>query len=177
MNKKVLVLLGLIAAIIILLVFHFYYSKGPGKTQEPAKKSVTAPESKEKPGPAAPAAPVPQAQPQPTSPPPVAPPEKPVTKPEPVPPVPPETALPPLEPKEAYAVLAGSYRNYVDALKLLEKLQKQGKEVFIRRDKDKYQVWVGPFSTSKEAKETAKFLQGKTKVSPKIEKITIPVPK
>ena len=177
MNKKVLVLLGLIAAIIILLVFHFFFSgsptsKGPGQPQEPAKKSVTAPESKEKPGPTAPAAPAPQAQPQPTPPP-----EKPVTKPEPAPPTPPETALPPLEPKEAYGVLAGSYRNYVDALKLLEKLQKQGKEVFIRRDKDKYQVWVGPFHTSKEAAETAKSLQGKTKISPKIEKIIIPVPK
>jgi cell division septation protein DedD len=106
----------------------------------------------------------------------VTPPEKPVTKPEAAPPAIPET-LPPLEPKKESGLLAGSYQNYASAAKMMEKLKKQGQPAFIRRDKGKYQVWVGPFSTPEEAQAAAKALKGKVKIPGKIHQIETPVPK
>ncbi len=200
MTNRGLVGLLLVAAIIILfLALYLFYPKGlpflgPEKPKEPAKQSLAVPEVKEKPGgkpapaptpaptaaPGPAPAPAPQEQPQPApSPPqPGAPTEKPTTAPEPTPPAPPkETELAPLQPKEEYGLLAGSYRNYAGANKMMEKLKKQGQEVVIRRHRGKYQVWVGPFPTRKEAGEAAKSLKAKSKISPKIEKLITPVPK
>ena len=47
--------------------------------------------------------------------------------------------------------MVGSYRGYHSASKRLEQMKKQGHEAFIRRHKGRYQVWVGPFATRKEA--------------------------
>jgi cell division protein FtsN len=193
MSKKVLVALGLVAAIIILGLYFFYSWSPPLKTpeqpKEPAAKSQPAPEPKEKPG-AAPAtaptpgpapapapAPAPQEKPQLLSPQPIPPLEKPATKPEAAPGAPKEAELPPLEPKEEYGLLAGSYRKYPDAAKKMEQLKKQDQPAFIRKDKGRYQVWVGPFPAEKEAAAAAKALKGKQKIPPKIQKILIPVPK
>jgi len=60
---------------------------------------------------------------------------------------------------------------------MLEKLKKQGQEAFIRRDRGKYQVWVGPFPTQKEAEAAAKSIKQKMKISLKIGKLVTPVPK
>lgn len=193
MTNRGLVGLLLVAAIIILfLVLYLFYPRalpqlGPEKPKEPAVKTQATLEPKEKPGeqpaptpapsPAPAPAPAPQEQPQATPPPPGAPPEKPVTKPEPTPPAPKETELAPLQPKEEYGLLAGSYRSYTSASKMMEKLKKQEQEVVIRRHRGKYQVWVGPFPTRKEAEEAAKSIKTKSKISLKIEKIVTPVPK
>ena len=202
MNKKFLVALGLIAAIIIFLVLYLFYAggppfKAPGKPQAPAAKSQPAPEPAAKPAPSpaavpapataptttpapAPAptpSPAPPEKPQLLTPQPMPPLEKPVTKPEAAPPAPPKTELAPLEPKEEYGLLAGSYRGYASAAKKMEQLKKQGQPAFIRKDKGRYQVWVGPFPTSQEAEAAAKSIKGKMKISPKIQKIMIPVPK
>jgi len=174
----------LVAAIIILfLVLYLFYPRvlpflGPEKPKELAVKSQATLEPKEKPGEKPAPSPQEQPQPAPTPPQPGAPAEKPVTKPEPTPPAPAKEAeLAPLQPKEEYGLLAGSYRNYAGASKMMEKLKKQGQETFIRRHRGKYQVWVGPFPTRKEAEEAAKSLKTKSKISLKIEKIVTPVPK
>jgi cell division septation protein DedD len=203
MTKKVLVALGLVAAV-ILLGLYFFFSGGPPfksleKPKPPEVKTQAAPEPGEKPGekpaptpsaapPTAPSpapapvpapapTPSPQAQPQLLTPQPIPPPEKPVTKPGAAPGAPKETGLPPLEPKEEYGLLAGSYRKYADAAKKMEQLKKQGQPAFIRKDKGMYQVWVGPFPAKKEAAAAAKALKGKRKSPPQIQKILIPVPK
>ena len=202
MTKNVLVALGLVAAIILAALYFFYAGGPPLKSREkpkpPEVKTQAAPEPQEKPGekpaPAPTPAPVPtpapapgpvpgaapaptaapQAQPQLLTPQPIPPPEKPVTKPE---AAPPETELPPLEPKEEFGLLAGSYGKYPDAAKKMEQLKKKGQPAFIRKDKGRYQVWVGPFPTEKEAGAAAIALKGKRKSPPKIQKILIPVPK
>jgi cell division septation protein DedD len=195
MTNKGLVGLLLVAAIIILfLLLYLFYPRGlpqPGleKTKEPAVKTQVTPAPKEKPGekaapaptpvptPAPAPAPAPQEQPQKPPPPPAAPPEKPLTKPEAPAAAPQETVLPPLKPKEEFGLLVGSYRRYHSAGKRLEKLKKQGHEAFIRRERGKYQVLVGPFPTRKEAQAAAKSLKAKMRISSKIKKLVIPVPK
>ena len=193
MTKNILVALGLVA-VIILGGLYFFFSggpppKAPEKPRESAAKPQETPEPKEKAAektaPAAPApastalapAPAPREPRQPLPSPPGAPPEKPVTKPEPAPPAPQETVLPPLEPQEGFGLLAGSYRKYEDASKMLEKLKKEGQPGIIRKEKGKYQVWVGPFSSSKEAEAAAKALKGKIKIPSKVHKMVTPVPK
>jgi cell division protein FtsN len=196
-NRGVVGLLLVAAIIILFLLLYLFYPQGPStvgpeKPGEPAKKSAAAPEVKvkpgEKPGPApgptpalAPAlpapAPPPQEKPQPVPPPPSAPPEKPLTKPEPAPAAPKEPELPALQPKKEYGLLAGSYRKYAGANKLLGKIKKQGQEAFIRRHRGKYQVWVGPFATPGEAKAAAKALNKKIKIPSKTHQLTVPVPK
>ena len=195
-NKGLVGLLLGAAIIIVILVLYLFYPGvlphlGPGKPLEPAKKTAPLPEPKGKPGeqpapaptpaptpaPAPAPAPAPQEQPQPAPPPPAAPPEKPLTKPEPAPPAPKEAELPPLQPKEEFGLLAGSYRSYAGAGKMMEKLKKQGQEVFIRRNKGRFEVWVGPFPTHKEAEEAAKSLKQKSKITLKIGKLVTPVPK
>lgn len=190
MTKKVLVALGFVAAIIILLLLYFFSTrdqqfKGPEPPQKPAEKSRITPEPKEKPAPAPvpapttppPPAPAPQEPPQPLPTPPVTPPEKPATKAEAPPPTPQDTELPPPEATEKYGFLAGSYRKFTDAAKKMEKLKKQGLPAFIRRDKGRYQVWAGPFSSRQEARKAAEAIKGKTRRPPKIQKLQIPVPK
>lgn len=192
MTKNILVALGLAAAIIIAALYFFYWEGPPAKAPEkPKPPEVTsqvppAPEEKpgEKPAPApatAPAptpapTPAPEAKPQPLPGQPPAPPEKPAAKPEPAPPAVKE-ALPPLEPKKGSGLLAGSYKNYASAAKMMEKLKKQGQPAFIRKENDKYQVWVGPFSTPEEAQAAAQALKGKVKIPAKVHEIETPVPK
>jgi cell division protein FtsN len=170
MTKNVLVALGLVAAI-ILAALYFFYSGGP------PFKGLEKPKTPEVISPAAPEPEKPGEKPAPAPTPAPAPPEKPVTKPEPAPPAPKEAKLPPLEPKEGYGLLAGSYRKYPDAAKMMEKLKKEGQPAVIRKEKGRYQVWVGPFSTPQEAEAAAKALKGKVKIPSKIHKLVIPVPK
>lgn len=204
MTKKALVALGFAAAAVILLLLYFFHSgalrlKAPEPTGKPGVKSETAPGPKETAAPAtaptpepapAPAlapgaAPTPglppaatlPAPPQPLPPSPVPPEEKPLTKPEAPSPTPPKGELPTLEATEKHAVLAGSYRKYKDAAKQMEKLKKQGLPAFIRRDRGKFHVWAGPFSSRQEANAAAKAIKRKMKIRPKIQKIVIPIPK
>ncbi|MBM4275643.1 MAG: SPOR domain-containing protein [Deltaproteobacteria bacterium] len=173
---KRLIGLGLAAVIIALAIIYFYYpgsapQVGPGKPEKPEVM-----EPKEKVPPREPAAPAPQ-QPKLPLPERVGPSEKPSPPPEPSLKAPPETVLPPLEPQEKYGLLIRSYTNYADAAKMMEKLQKQGHQAFIRQEKGKYQVWVGPFATQKEAEAAKKSLKAKLKIAAKIQKVVEPVPK
>lgn len=95
-------------------------------------------------------------------------------------PGPPITIPPPLPMKEHYGILAGEYRNYRDAAKMLAKLKKQGKPAFVQRDPknpERFQVWLGPFSSQDEARATEKDMQAMLKKPLKIEQIENPVPK
>jgi cell division septation protein DedD len=183
MNRKVLVGVGLGATVVaLILLLYFFYPGflsplGPMKPKKPETASLTPPEAKEKPGAPGTTAPAPEAKPQPPAAKAAAPSAKPATKPETAAPAPKEAALPALEPKEGYGLLARSYRGYHSAGKLMEKLKKQGHEAFIRRDGKRYQVWVGPFSTRQEAARAAKSIKKKSKISPKIAKLVTPVPK
>jgi SPOR domain len=59
-------------------------------------------------------------------------------------------------------------------------LKKQGKPAFVQRDPrniNRYQVWMGPFSSQNEAQEAAKSLRATLKKPLKIEPIENPVPK
>ncbi len=164
-------LAGLIVIIVILLGL---FLGGPEKT---GPGPVTAP------APPAPPAAAPQPAPAPT------PPGGPVTvQPGPPPAGPPAAGppttqvepLPPLEPEKQYGFLAGTFRRYPDAAKLLDRLKKQGKPAFIRRDPangKRYQVWVGPLATPQEAEAARKSLRRHLKGTPKIEAIENPVPK
>lgn len=99
---------------------------------------------------------------------------------EPIPPAPQITIPPSSQRPEHYGVLVGSYPNYPDAAKMLEKLKKQGKPAFVQRDPRQpnlFQVWLGPFSSHDEARAAQKALRGKLKKSFKIEQIENPVPK
>jgi cell division septation protein DedD len=189
-TKNILVALGLVV-VVILGGFYFFFSgspplKGPEKLAAPEVKPPAVSEPLEKVAempapapastPAAPPTPAPQDSAPPLPAPPRPPGEKPVAKPEPAP-APQETALPPLEPQEGFGLLAGSYRKYEDASNMLEKLKKEGQPGIIRKEKGKYQVWVGPFSSTKEADAAAKALKGKVKISSKVYKMVTPVPK
>jgi cell division septation protein DedD len=99
---------------------------------------------------------------------------------EPSPPAATITLPPPLEMKEHYGILVDSYLKYGDAAKMLEKLKKQGKPAFVQRDpKDpnRFQVWLGPFSSQDEARAAQKDMSAKLKKPLKIEQIENPVPK
>ena len=90
------------------------------------------------------------------------------------------TVLPPLEASQRYGILAGNYKKYRDAEKMLARLKKAGKPAFIQRDPrdiNRYQVWLGPFSSQSEAEDAAKSLRAVLKKPLKIEPIENPVPK
>ena len=90
------------------------------------------------------------------------------------------TVPPPLESKEHFGILAGSFAKYPDAARLLAKLKKEGKPAFVQRDPrniNRYQVWLGPFSSQSEAQYAAKSLRATLKKPLKIEPIENPVPK
>lgn len=181
MNKKRLIGLGLGATIIALIVLYFFYPGGaprvgPGKPEKPEIK-YPSPELKDKTPPAGPMAPAPQEQAKLPLPEKVSPPEKSSTKPELSPAIPGEEALPKMQPEEKYGLLIKSYKKYWDAGKMMQKLQEHKQPAFIRRDKGKYEVWVGPFSTHQEAEVAGKSLRAKFKLSPKVQKLLIPVPK
>jgi cell division septation protein DedD len=76
--------------------------------------------------------------------------------------------------------LAGSYGKYQDAANLLARLHKLGKPAFVQRDPrdlNRFQVWLGPFSSQDEAREAEKSLRATLKKPLKIEPIENPVPK
>jgi cell division septation protein DedD len=161
---------GLAAAAILIILGAVLYYLFTGSTPKTSPPAVPAP------GPAAtaPAKPAPL---EPSAPPIESggPPKGEASGPEPQ-----VTVLPPLESKEHYGILAGSFAKYPDATGLLAKLKKQGKPAFIQRDpKDlsRYQVWVGPFSSLSEAQEAEKSLRATLKTPLKIEAIENPVPK
>jgi cell division septation protein DedD len=166
-------------AILIILVAVLYYllsgapsTTGPSKVAGPGPTTAAAPAK-----PASPAA----TQPTPQEPPAV-PPIEPGGPPQGVAPGPePEvTVPPPLEPQEHYGILAGNFDKYPDAAKLLARLKKQGKPAFIQRDPrdtNRFQVWVGPFSSQSEAQQAEKSLRATLKKPLKIEAIENPVPK
>ena len=88
--------------------------------------------------------------------------------------------LPPLEASQRYGILAGGYKKYRDAEKMLAKLKNPENSAFIQRDPrdiNLYQAWLGlPFTSQSEAEQTAKSLVPLSKNS-QIETIENPVPK
>jgi len=180
MNKKIVSGLAVGATLILLLAVLYYLSTG--NAPKTASTPVTAPgaptvkaPAKPETLPAAPAQLTPQEQP-------VAPGIEPAGPPKGVAPGPEAqvTVLPPLEPSQHYGILADSYGKYRDAARMLAKLKKQGKPAFVQRDPrdlNRYQVWLGPFSSQEEAREAEKSLQAILKKPLKIEPIENPVPK
>ncbi|MBU4234197.1 MAG: SPOR domain-containing protein [Proteobacteria bacterium] len=178
MNKKMVSGWAVGATLILLLAVLYYLSTG------------TAPKTGPSPG-TAPGAPTAQALPEPpaaasTQPtpqePPAAPGIAPAGPPKGAAPSPEAhvTVPPPLEPSQHYGILAGSYKKYRDAARMLARLKKQGKPAFVQRDPrdlNRYQVWLGPFSSQNEAREAKKSLQAILKKPLKIEPIENPVPK
>lgn len=181
MNQKIWRGLAVGAILIILLVVLYYLSSGG-----PWKIGPTAVTTPGPPGATAPAKPEPPAAPAATQPAPHEPPAALPTEPGGPPkglapgPEPKVTVLPPQEGKEKYGILAGSYKKYRDAAKLLARLKKEEKPAFIQRDPrnlSRYQVWLGPFSSQSEAEDAAKSLKAVLKKPLKIEPIENPVPK
>ena len=90
------------------------------------------------------------------------------------------TIPPPPEEKEHYGMLVGSYPKYPEAANMLAKLKKQEKPAFIQRDPrdiNRYQVWLGPFTSRGEAQAVEKSLRATLKKPLSIEPIENPVPK
>jgi cell division protein FtsN len=171
MNKNLSRGLAVVAILIVLAVVLYYlFAGGPGKTgpspaTAPGSPAATAPGKPEPPAAATPAPPIE----------PAGPPKEGAPGPEPK-----VTVLPPLEASQRYGILAGSYKKYRDAEKMLAKLKKAGKPAFIQRDPrdlNRYQVWLGPFTSQSEAEDTAKSLGAALKKPLKIELIENPVPK
>jgi cell division septation protein DedD len=184
MNKKILVGLAALAAVlIILLVVFWQFYPGvepeiaPSKPKPPAAEPRPSPEPLGKPVVPGPSVPGPQEPPAVQVMKPGAPPAAP-SPPQVSPPLPRETA-PPAEPQEQYGLLLKSYRKYRDAKKMQDRLRKEGKPAFIRRDGRRrvYDVWVGPFPSRGEAERAAKALKAKLGITPKLHKLTLPVPK
>jgi cell division septation protein DedD len=176
MNKKVVGGLAIGATLILLLAVLYYLSTGsapktgPSPATTPVAPTATAPAKPETPPPAIPKEPLPAPGIEPAGPPKEAGPS----------PEPQVTVLPPLEPNQHYGILAGSYGKYRDAAKMLAKLKKLGKPAFVQRDPrdlNRYQVWLGPFTSQSEAREAEKSLQATLKKPLKIEAIENPVPK
>ena len=185
MNKKILGSLGIVVGLGIIgfLLYHFLYKPGmlkPPVTGQPKPTQVAVPPAPGTPqqpempaaGPAAPPAPVP-----PASGPAVPPAVTPVPPPGPPPAKEKLAPLAPLEPKEEPGLLAGKYRRFADAKKLLAKIQEQKMPAFIHKNGNYYLVWAGPFKTPQEAEQAAKTLKSILKISPKVEKYEVPVPK
>jgi cell division septation protein DedD len=168
MNKKIVGGLAIGAILIILAAVLYYLSTGsPPKT---GPSAVTAP------GPApATAPPAPQLPPAAGPIEPAGPPKGAAPSPEPK-----VTVLPPLKGQEKHGILAGTYKKYPAAAKMLARLKKQGQPAFIQRDPhdlSRYQVWLGPFASRGEAEAAEKSLRAFLKKPLKIETIENPVPK
>jgi cell division septation protein DedD len=176
MNKKVVIGLAVVAILILLLAGLYYLSTGNSSKSGPSPVTGPgAPSATTQAKPAAPTQPTPQV-------PPAAPGIEPAGPPKGAAPSPETqvTVLPPLEPSQHYGILAGSYEKYRDAAGMLARLKKQGKPAFIQRDPrdlNRYQVWLGPFSSQSEAREAEKPLHAILKKPLKIEAIENPVPK
>jgi cell division septation protein DedD len=181
MNQKTLRGLVVAASLIILAAVLYYLFTG--STLKPGPSAVTAPGPATAPGqPALPAAALPQSAPQPPLQETPAPAIEPGGPPQGASPGPESkvTVLPPQEVKEHFGILAGSFGKYPGAARLLARLKKQGKPAFVQRDPrdvNRFQVWLGPFSSQNEAQEAAKSLQATLKKPVKIEPIENPVPK
>ena len=198
MMKKVFGSLALVVGFGFALVFLYYvwFYEGDSRPPEPspvAKPEIvprTASEFAPKPAPPEPR----PAAPTEPAPPPAAPPAPPQVTPIPAPEapsaqaplakVPPAKIAPPeeaaittQEPKEGYGLLAGRFRRYRAAQRLLEKIKKQDRPGFIRKKGKYYEVWVGPFPSSQEAKKHQKSIRSSLKISAKMRKFAIPVPK
>jgi DedD protein len=181
MNQKIGRGLAVGAILIILLVVLYYLlGGGPGKI---GPSGVTGPGP---PGATAPAKPEPAPSPAATQPAPPEPSAALPTEPAGPPkglgpsPEPKVTVLPPQAGQEKYGILAGSYKKYRNAARMLARLKQEGKPAFIQRDPrnlDLYQVWLGPVSSQSEAEDAAKSLKGLLKKPLKIEPIENPVPK
>ena len=166
----------LVVMIIVAVVLWRLYLAGP-PTVGPAPVATSKPAV----GllPAEPKKPGPQALP-------AAPPIKPGSAPgsaplqEPSPLAPKITIPPPPLMNEHYGILVGTYRLYRDAAKMLAGLKKQGQPAFVQRDPrdlNRFQVWLGPFSSQDEAQAAAKALRARLKKPLKIVPIENPVPK
>lgn len=180
MNKKVVSGLAGGATLILFLAVLYYLSTGnapktgPSPVTAPGAPTAAAP-VKAEPRAAAPAQPSPKEPPAAPGIEPAGPPKGAGPSPEPQ-----VTVLPPLEPSQHYGILAGSYGKYPDAVRLLDRLKKQGKPAFVQRDPrnlNRYQVWLGPFSSQEEAQKAKKSLHATLKKPLKIEPIENPVPK
>lgn len=180
MNKKVVSSLAVGAALILLLAGLYYFSAGtapktgPSPVTAPGAPSATAPPKQKTPA-AIPTQPIPQEPPAAPGIEPAGPPKGVAPSPEPQ-----VTVLPPLEPSQHYGILAGNYEKYGDAASMLARLKKLGKPAFVQRDPrdlNRYQVWLGPFSSQDEAREAEKSLRATLKKPLKIEPIENPVPK
>jgi len=179
MTKKIIGSIGLVVglAVVTFFLLHFLFQDEDSRrpTPDPQKQPQVAvrpaPESPQRP---ASPAPGPAVTPEPVTPAPPAP-APPAAE-----PAPPEHTLapqPPLEPKEEEGLLAGKYRSYDRAKKLMEKIKKQNIPAFVRKEGKYYEVWAGPFSTPEEAEQAKKTLKGALKISSKKRKLEIPVPK
>jgi cell division septation protein DedD len=179
MTKKIIGSIGLVVglAVVAFVLYFFVFQDmdsqrpSPGPGEQPQVAVRPAPETQQKPTspaaqPAVPPQPVTPASPAPASP---------AAK-----PAPPEHTIapqPPLEPTEEHGLLAGKYRSYKSAKKLMEKIKKKDIPAFTRKEGKYYEVWAGPFSTPEEAEQARKTLKKSLKISPKKKKLEIPVPK
>ena len=182
MGKKILGSLSLLVGLGLALFLGYHFLLKPGVVSPPAPVSPKpfqgvirpAPEPAQKPEASAPPHAAPQEAPPTASGPEAAPGLAPV--PSPGPPSA-EKEIAPLEPKEEQGLLAGRFRRYADAKRLLAKIQKQHMPAFIRKQGKFYQVWAGPFATPQEAEQAKKNLKAALKISSQQEKFEVPVPK
>jgi hypothetical protein len=185
MSKKIIGSLGLIAGLgfTMLLLYNLFIYNGelqplaqspPGQAQEALRPMLEPPQQPKIPAslPAVSLAPGPPVI--ETSAPPAV-----TTVPTPEPsPVEKEVApLPPLEPKGEHGLLAGKYRRYGEAQKVLEKINKQNLPALIRKKGKHFEVWAGPFPTSQEAEQARKSLRSAIRISSQKGKLAMPVPK
>jgi cell division septation protein DedD len=160
-----------VGAVLIILAVILYYllgggpgTKGPSTAPAPGAPGATAPAKPAPPEPVAPLTVAPPGPPQGVAP-------GPESK---------VTVLPPQAGQEKYGILAGSFKRYRDAARLLGRLKKAGQPAFVQRDPrdlERFQVWLGPFSSQGEAEDAAKSLKTVLKKPLKIEAIENPVPK
>jgi cell division septation protein DedD len=171
MNKNMVRSLAILGVIIVVAVvlWRLYFAGPPQTGIGPVATSPATPEPKQPAQQVPPAPPIKNEPPQGVAP-----------LQEPSPPAPIITIPPPPEMKEHYGILVGSYPKYPDAAKMLAKLKKQGKPAFVQRDPrdlNRFQVWLGPFSSHDEARAAEKNTSAILKKPPKIEQIENPVPK
>jgi cell division septation protein DedD len=175
-SKNILGSLGLVVGLGLAAFFTYQFLAKPESPSPPQPfQGVIQPGPPPKPAtlPAAPPEPTPPPAPEPAAPPGATPVPPPVA-----PPAEKEIVLePPQGPKLEPALLAGKFRRYADAKRLLAKIQKHQMPAFIRKKGRYYQVWAGPFPTSKEAEQAKKNLRAMLKFSPRQEKFEVPVPK
>ena len=174
MNKKIVG--GLVFGVTLILLLAGLYYLSTEKSPRTGPSPVTAPATPPaKSSVAPPTQPIPPQLPAAPGIEPAGPPKE--ASPSPAPQV---TVPPPPEPSQHFGMLAGSFEKYPDVAAMLARLKKRGKPAFIQRDPrdiNRYQVWLGPFSSQDEAREAEKSLKTILKKPLKIEPIENPVPK